>query len=213
MLKGIIFDMDGVIINSSTLHGDAWKKTLENFDLPLWKKYFDKNHGKSSLDFAKYYVEKGDLKINPEEICKLKKLNYLNEIYKIKPLEYVLDFIKLLYENNYSLALATSENTETVSKIIDKFNLKNIFKIIVTADDVTKTKPDPEVFLKAANLLEINPKDCIVFEDAIDGIKAAKLAGIKCIGITTNYTKDKLNQADFVIDSFKEISIDIINKL
>ena len=108
---------------------------------------------------------------------------------------------------NYRLALATSENTETTLKVLDKFDLKQYFKAIITADMVTKTKPDPEVFLKAAKELNIQPEYCVVIEDSTFGVDAAKKAGMKSIGITTNLTKEQLAEADIVIDSFSKLDL------
>jgi HAD superfamily hydrolase (TIGR01509 family) len=199
--------MDGVIIDSGDVHLLAWEKTLAEFNVPLGRHFFETNHGSSSKDFAEHYIREYKLKTSAAFVAELKKKNYLQLLDdQIKLINNVDKTIQKL-SKKYLLAVATSENTETTLKVLTKFQLKKFFKSIVTADSVTKTKPNPDVFLKVAQLLNIVPNQCIVIEDSIHGITAAKRAGMKVIGITTNFSREKLSKADLIIDSFDELDL------
>lgn len=118
----------------------------------------------------------------------------------------LIDLLDSLQRGNTPLAIATSSRKGYVNFIMDKFNLRKYFPIIVTAEDVTNGKPDPEIYLKTAEALHVNPEDCVVFEDALSGIRAAKSAGMKVIAITSTYKREELEMADKAINSLTEIN-------
>ena len=92
-------------------------------------------------------------------------------------------------------------------------SIRKYFKIVLTAEDITKGKPDPEIYIKSADGLHINPQECLVFEDAISGIRAARAAGMKVVGIATTHSNEELNLADTVVDNFKGVSLDFLNNI
>lgn len=118
-----------------------------------------------------------------------------------------------LAKYGFKVALATGATNEKVSIIQMHIPLRQYFSIIVDGGDVTKGKPNPKIFLKTAEKLRVKPQTCLVFEDTLNGIKAAHNAGMKCIAITTTHTREELKEADRVIDSFDELTIETIKHL
>ncbi|MBP7876269.1 HAD-IA family hydrolase, partial [Candidatus Woesebacteria bacterium] len=117
----------------------------------------------------------------------------------------VIDLIKDLSEN-YTLGLASSATRAEIDLITKEFGIDSYFKVVVSAEDVAQGKPNPEPYLKAASLLKVSPDECVVIEDAIDGVKAAKSAGCMCIRVATTHPKGLATNADRTVDSFEEIA-------
>lgn len=119
-----------------------------------------------------------------------------------------------VYNEKYLLALASSNNRKIVDSIMDRFDLSKYIKVSISGEDVLKGKPNPEIFLKAAKKLDVKPSNCVVIEDAFAGVQAAKAAGMKCIGYKNlNSGKQDLSDADLIVESFSELSLDCIKKL
>jgi beta-phosphoglucomutase len=209
-LKGMIFDMDGTIIDTTRPDYDAWEKAFSEYKVKLpWKEYIDMLGMKSSeivkkyLDLSEKDVEK--LIHRKEEI--LKKDIEINKVSYIEGAERVLTYLKGRY---YKLALATGAQKEKLDFILEQLNFAPYFDEIITADEVNSGKPDPEMFLKAAEKLKLKPEQCLVWEDSTLGVQAAKAGGFRCIAITTTRKKDKLLEADAIVDNFTRINLDQI---
>jgi beta-phosphoglucomutase family hydrolase len=204
MIKAVIFDMDGVLISSKELHTEAWIKCLQEFNIIV--KEYKYVTGISSIDVAQKYKQKYNLLASPEEISN-KKVNIYNTLAeKTELILGVVEFIRNI-QTKYKLSLATSEYSKTTNIILSKHNLDKYFDLVVTVDDINQPKPNPEIYLKTAKELKLKPSECIVIEDSVVGVEAAKSAGMKCIAITTTTPRSKLKQADLIVDSFKEIDI------
>jgi len=137
-------------------------------------------------------------------------MKYFSEIVTEKGIQvvpYAIKFLKQLKAENLKIALATSSRQEKMNFVLQLTNLTSYFDIIVTGDLVQKSKPAPDIFLKAAEKLQLKPEDCLVVEDAANGVKAAKNAGMKCVAITTTHTEDLLQQADLVINSYEDLDL------
>ena len=126
----------------------------------------------------------------------------------------LVDFLKEA-KGNVGLAIATSASQVKVDGILDYLDFRAYFEVIITADQVANGKPDPGIFLKAAASLGVWSAECVVFEDAVNGVKAAKSGGMKCVAITTTHTREELTdaKADMVIDSFSEIHLNDLRNL
>jgi HAD superfamily hydrolase (TIGR01509 family) len=112
------------------------------------------------------------------------------------------------------MALASSNNKMAVDSIIEKFGLRKYLKVAISGDDVTNGKPDPEIFLKASEKMNIEPHECLVIEDAANGVIAAKAAGMKCIGLQNkNSGNQDLSEADLVVNNFNKLDINLIKDL
>ena len=210
MIKAVIFDMDGVLIDSEP----KWFKVEEM----LFKKY---NVVGNPIDVKSEIMSLSDVntlkllkkKFNiPAEIEEMQKFRWkvLLELYEEeltlrKGAQKLLDYIK---KNNIPCALATSSPPIIVDFVLKKTKIRNYFQSIITVDKVRNSKPAPDMFLKAAEELNIDPKNCLVLEDAPNGIKAAKEAGMQCIGVLHSFNSKKdLVGAFKIVDELTEINL------
>jgi HAD superfamily hydrolase (TIGR01509 family) len=137
------------------------------------------------------------------------KLVFFHEIISengIRTVAYADVFLKQIKQLNVPVALATSSRRAKMEMVMEKLNLLNYFDTVVTGGDVKNGKPAPDIFIKAADKLSVSPHNCIVFEDAVNGVKAAKNADMKCVAISSTQSPEALQEADLIIDSFKNIS-------
>jgi len=212
-IKAIIFDLDGVISDTQSEHFKVDVQILKelgfNFSLKKLKKYAGVADG---FSYRKLLKLKNGKEPSKEEITKIldKKYGILLKRFKgkIRPIPGVKELIKKLKKYKFKLAIASSSQKRAINFVLSEFKLKKFFDAIVGQEDVKFTKPNPEVFLKAAKLLNEPPENCLVIEDAPAGIKGAKAAKMKCLAITTNFKKSFLKEADKIINSFNDISIE-----
>lgn len=212
--KGFIFDLDGVIVDTAKYHYLAWKKLANNIGIDFSEAQNEHLKGISRICSLEKILEWGNKTLSEDKFMELmarKNNDYLNYIDKMDESEILPDVTKILgylSQQNQPIALGSaSKNARAILKrvkLIDKFN------VIVDGNDVTKAKPNPEVFLNAARAIQIKAKDCVVFEDSVAGIKAANNANMISIGVGE---KSILNEADFVFKDFTEISIHFIDEL
>ncbi|MFH1182001.1 MAG: HAD family phosphatase [Candidatus Woesearchaeota archaeon] len=215
MIKAVIFDMDGVIIDSEAIHLEADNEVLKEFGKSLSEKENLKYVGTCNEEFYSDMKKKFNLPISVEELVRRKveiDIKLVGE--KAKPILPTLELIKLLSKNKYKLALASSLATLQIESILRKLNLKKYFETIVSVDCVAKAKPSPEMFLKAANLLGVKNSDCIVIEDSDKGVMAAKAAGMKVIAVPNSYTKHHdLSKADLIVSSLGDVTLETIKNM
>jgi beta-phosphoglucomutase len=211
---GFIFDLDGVIVDTAKYHYLAWKNLANELNFEFTKEHNELFKGVSRkrcleilLDLAKTEASQEQFDVWMVE----KNKDYLAYIEKMDASEIlpdvprVLDFLK---ENTIPIALGSaSKNAEPILKKVD---LLPYFKALVDGNSVTKAKPDPEVFLIAADKLGVSPENCVVFEDAVAGIAAANAASMVSIGIGD---KNILSEADYNFKDFTEISLEVLKKL
>lgn len=189
-LAAIIFDLDGTIIESE----DVWGKA---YGYPHTRGVSVQDNWKNIL--AKCNV-KTDKTLEELEILTCKEFEKLIPELKLK--DGFFEFLESLEEQDIPLALATSTRWETTSKILEEFDLQNVFECITTGEEVALPKPDPEIFLLASEKLGVDPVDCLVIEDSQAGVTAAKEAGMKVIVISD----DEIENADLIVEGFNEIS-------
>ena len=212
--KGFIFDLDGVIVDTAKYHFLAWKTLAEGIGVEFTEIQNEQLKGVSRQKSLEKILEWGDKTLSEEDfdrLMRLKNEDYLSHIEDMKADEILIDVPKVLdflIAKQQPLALGSaSKNAHT---ILEKVHLLEKFEAIVDGNGVTIGKPNPEVFLNAAKLLKVNPRDCIVFEDAIAGIQAANTADMISIGIGD---ASVLNEADYVFKDFTEISEAFLNTL
>lgn len=233
--KFIFFDMDGTLIDSVGVWNQIDQKLIENqtnkiVDEIIIQNDRDTQLQKSSsevnpyLCYCQYLKEKYKFQLSPKEIIKLRyeiAQDFLQNIIDYKPQADLI--IKKLKEKNFTLAITTTtkrtnmEIYRTLNKnIISKAPLDEYFDLIYTREDVAKIKPNPEVYLKAMQAFNAKPEQCIVFEDSLVGIKAAKNAGLKTVAIYDKYSNNDIEeikqQADFFINNYAEL-LSIIENL
>lgn len=205
-IKAVIFDLDGIIIDSEPWQKMAFDETMKPYNIHFNEDQFASLIGIRSIDNFKDIKKKYDIPLSAEELTEIKNTNY-EKILKqeIKPRLNFMDLLSYL-EPKYTLSLASSSRKQDVYNSVNLLNLKKYFQVILTGDHVKKGKPDPEIFIKTAEKLHINPETCAVIEDSHNGINAAKKAHMLAIAVPTKYTKTHdFSQADYIFEDLIEI--------
>ena len=216
MLKAVIFDMDGVIVNSEPLHRKAYFDMFEEFNLNVSNRLYESFTGKSTSAICKELCEIFDLSISHEKLM-LSKRKHFKTIFDNDPefqmIDGALSLIKNYFYNNLTLILASSASMTNINRIFKKFDLDKFFKAKISGADLKESKPNPEIFIKAAKLSGFNKSECIVIEDSTNGITASKSAGIYCIGFNSPNSKNQnYDKADLVVSNFNEIMFSKISE-
>ncbi len=202
----VLFDMDGVIIDNTALHQLVWREFARFHGLNPSEDDIQATNGRRAVDVV---VSLFGSKLEPEEVLQLAAARgalyrqYLTR-ENIPPVSGVKSFLEKLGALGVPRILATSARADNVSLVLDLLKLSMYFEDIISAADVCNGKPDPEVYLTAAKRASVKPEDCLVIEDSLPGIKAAKAAGAFCLGMTTSQSEESLKQvgADWVAPDF-----------
>ena len=205
-LQCVIFDMDGVIIDSEQLHKKAYYETFESLDLVITEEIYDSLTGSSTLNAFQKLVRLFNLSEKPEDLVLAKRRRYVN-FFENDPnlhlVEGVEEIIKYFHKKNITLILASSSAMVNINRVFDRFNLHQYFKAKISGADLKESKPHPEIFEKAAILGGSPKENCIVIEDSDNGIKAANDAGIFVFGYKNPLVDNQtLLNADAVISSY-----------
>lgn len=185
--KGAIFDLDGVIVDTAKYHYLAWKRLADTLGFEFGKTDNERLKGVSRIRSLEILLEIGGLKFDEDEKLHLasKKnewyVEYINRMEESEILPGAKEYLIKLKAAGMRIALGSASKNAPL--ILKNLNISELFDVIVDGNKVSKAKPDPEVFLRAAEGLGLNPQDCVVFEDAEAGIEAAKRAGMKVVGI------------------------------
>lgn len=211
--QAAIFDMDGVIVDNHTYHVKAWAEFCHKHNIPFNEITFRANYfGKNNHDILHGLMNNG---LTLEQINTLgeEKEQIYRDLYKedITPINGLVPFLNTLKAEGIKTAVATSAPTSNLDFTLDSLKIRYLFDIVVDASGISKGKPDPEIYLKASNLLGITPSSCVVFEDSISGIKSGQNAGMSVIGLITTHSKEELPFTTLAISDFTEISIEKIN--
>jgi HAD superfamily hydrolase (TIGR01509 family) len=214
MLKAVIFDMDGVIVDSEPIHRVAYQKMFDEFEISISPELYASFTGKATLPICQYICSSFNLKISPEILvaCKRKYFKKLfDEDTSFKLLEGVLELIQEYHKKALVLVLASSASMININRIFKRFDLDPYFISKLSGADLKVSKPHPEIFKNAAKASGFLPSECMVIEDSTNGINAAKAAGIYCVGYNSIYSKNQsYDDADLIITNFNEISFDKI---
>jgi HAD superfamily hydrolase (TIGR01509 family) len=208
--KAVLFDMDGVIVDSEPLHVAAFQATLKEYGCNLtdeqYKQYFAGRTDEAG--FKQYFDSRGEAVELPVIMDKKAKAYLQLAADRLIPYPGVVEFIRNLAGEKTSLALVTGSLRAEAEVTLKAFGLMGLFKVIIAAEDISQSKPDPEGYLKGAKALGFEPADCIVVEDAPSGVKAACAAGMRCLAVTTTHTKEELKEATSIIDWLKPGCLD-----
>ncbi len=209
MLKAVLFDMDGVIVDTEPLHRKAYFKMFEDVNIDVDDALYDSFTGQATLPICRTLCQHFNLSETPEHLVstKRKHFKYLFENdTDLAMLEGVHELIKDYYENGLTLVLASSASMPNINRIFERFDLDRFFKAKISGADLKASKPHPEIFIKAAQLAGEAPENCMVIEDSTNGIAAAKAANIYCVGFKSPHSANQdYSKADRVITSFGEI--------
>ena len=212
--KGVIFDLDGVIVDTAKFHYLAWRKLANDLGFDITEAQNEQLKGVSRVRSLEKILGWGNVSLTEDEFMEqmaLKNDNYLTYISSMTArdiLPGVKNIIDFLKEKKIPIALGSA--SKNARSILEKTGLYESFDVVVDGNDVSKAKPDPEVFLIAASQLRVAPTDCIVFEDSQAGVEAANIAGMMSIGIGD---KEVLKDGDYIFEDFTKIEIEFIKEI
>ena len=209
--KAVIFDMDGVIIDSEPIHSRVKMDTFAHFNLPFDEAELVHYMGRTSrVIFGETLAKHGRTDITATDMAAYKHEHYLEvlESGAIEPVAGSVELIKALHGAGIPIALATSSNVRAMNAVLDNFGIREYFTSILSGGELPESKPHPAIYLISAQRLGMKPEDCMVIEDTTNGIRAAKAAGMYCVAYRNpNSGEQDLSLADVVVDSFSEIKI------
>ena len=208
-IKCVIFDMDGVIIDSEEIHKKAYYETFTSIGVNVSDDLYKTITGSSTINAFQKLVAHFNLNLNPEDLVLHKRKRFVNffendsTLHLVKGVE---EIIKHCYHKNLTLILASSSAMVNIDRVFTRFNLHNYFTAKISGADLIASKPHPEIFEKAAILGNTSKENCIVIEDSDNGVKAANDAGIFVIGYKNPMAEDQtLENANFIINNFKRL--------
>ena len=205
--KAAIWDMDGVIADTAPYHLKAWQEVFQKRGVNFTEEDFRRSFGQRNDTIINNTLGRDASPAEIEAISVAKEKNFRQRIrHNIKPLPGVIKLIDSLKEHGFRMALASSAPVENIQLLTIGLGINNYFQSVISDDDVTEGKPDPQVFLLAAQELGVDPENCIVIEDAVAGVIAAKRAGMCCLAITNTHPRDSLTEADLVVDTLEAVS-------
>jgi haloacid dehalogenase superfamily, subfamily IA, variant 3 with third motif having DD or ED/haloacid dehalogenase superfamily, subfamily IA, variant 1 with third motif having Dx(3-4)D or Dx(3-4)E len=210
-MEAAIFDLDGVLINSEPLHFSAAITLLRRLNIETTEEYHNQYVGSSDPVKWGKIIKEFNIQNSLQEILNmsvLTKLELLRQSDSYTPIEGIPELLKALKAHNIPIAVASSSTACFIKEVLNKVKIEKYIKTWVSGDDIEKSKPEPDIFLKTAELLQVNPRKCIVVEDSKNGVIAAKKAGMKCIGFKNiNSGNQDLSRADVIVDNIQDINI------
>jgi beta-phosphoglucomutase len=213
-LEAVLWDMDGVIADTADYHYGAWRDVFKERGVEFSKEDFMPHFGQRHDTIIEFGL--GD-KLTPEEvdaITEKKQALYRQRVSQnIVPLPGAIELIRSLNEHNIKTAVASSAVPKNIDVILQGLGIKDKFQAIAFGTEVAEGKPSPQIFELAAKKLGVKPANCVVIEDAIAGVAAAKSAGMKCIAVTNSHPGASLKNADLIVDTLEEVDISVLSRL
>jgi len=205
--KAVIWDMDGVIADTAPYHLKAWQEVFRERGVNFTEEDFRRNFGQRNDTIIRNTLGEDISQSEIDVIASDKERNFRHRVRQnIKPLPGAIKLITSLKEHGFSVALASSAPMENIQLVIRGLGIESSFQAIVSGREVTEGKPSPQGFLLAAERLGVEPGDCIVIEDAIAGVTAAKRAGMYCLAVTNTHPRRNLVEADLIVDTLEVVS-------
>jgi len=211
----VIFDMDGVIADTNPHHSEAFKQFFDKYHVPYTEQEFeDHMYGKHNDYIMRYFFKRA---LSEAEIRSLaaEKEALFREIYResLTPIAGLPEFLAALRSEGFRIGVATSAPRANLDFILDGLALRPLMDSILSSEDVTAHKPDPEIYLKSARNLDVLPLDCVIFEDSFSGVSAAINAGAKVVGVLTSHTKDQLPPCQHYIRDYHDIDVTRVKQM
>ncbi len=213
-LQAVLWDMDGVIADTMQYHYSAWRDILKKTGVTLTIEEFAPLFGQRHDNIIRYALGNNLTHEEIEALSDKKQRLYRERVSKdIKPLPGAIELLKALNREKIKNSLASSATPENVDVIIDGLGIRQYFQAFVNGPEVAEGKPSPLIFQLAAKKLGAEPQDCVVIEDAIAGVAAAKEGGMKCVAVTNSHPRRKLKGADLIVDGLGEVSVAVLKGL
>lgn len=217
MLKAVLFDMDGVIVDTEPLHSKAYYLMFETVNIKVSDELYASFTGQSTISICRKLCTHFKLSETPETLVAFKR-KFFKQIFEtdedLHLIDGVLDLIKDYHNNGLTLVLASSASMTTINNVFERFNLNQYFISKLSGADLKDSKPHPEIFIKAAEASGYQKSECFVIEDSTNGITASKAAGIYCVGFRSPHSKNQdYTKADLVISTFSEIKYSEVSQL
>jgi beta-phosphoglucomutase len=211
-LKGVLFDLDGVVLKSMEQHLEAWQYAFNKYGIAVTANEFFQLEGRGVRAVVKELTKKYNIDSELAPGLMETKINYYDKIFKVEFYEGLRPLLATLKSHNIKMAIITGGFRDRVSSFL-KEHLDGYFSALVTSDDVVNTKPYPEPYLKGAEILNLKSDECIVVENAPLGVRSAKNAKMKVIAIETTLTAEYLTEADFIVSTFAEVKEILLSML
>ncbi|PIE50722.1 MAG: ABC transporter ATP-binding protein [Flavobacteriales bacterium] len=211
-LKAVLFDMDGVIVNTEPLHRKAYFKMFEDFNMEVSEELYTSFTGASTKKVCNHLIQEFQLDKTTDELINTKRAyfkNYFDNDPDFDLIEGVREIIQHYYDNGIKLVLASSASMNTINWVFEKFDLEQYFIGKISGADLKESKPNPEIFVKAAEMANEPKENCMVIEDSTNGILAAHRAEIFCAAYQSEHSKlQDYSKANILVDDYKELEID-----
>ena len=208
-IKAVIFDMDGLMFDTEALFSIVQtkinKKRGKDFTLEIQNKMM----GRKPIDAIKIMLKELGIDEDPESVARERDAEYL-ELLKTdsRAMPGLLEFLDILNKHNIRKAIASGSYHLWIDTLLERFKMKDQFEAVVSGEDVKVAKPDPEIYIKTVHKLGLRPEECLVLEDAVNGIKAAKAAGCITVAIPNSFTKHQdFSEADYVVESLSDLKL------
>ncbi|MDC1324407.1 HAD family phosphatase [Flavobacteriaceae bacterium] len=217
MLKAVLFDMDGVIVDTEPLHHIAYKMMFNDVGIVVTDSMYRSFTGQSTRVICEFLCKHFELSLKPIILEKGKRAHFTKLFFEdpdLQLLDGVEDLIKDYYANGLTLVVASSASMFTIDNVIKRFKLDSYFKDRLSGADLKASKPHPEIFINAAKAAGVSPSECFVIEDSTNGIIAAKEANIYCIAYKSVHSKDQdYSRADMLVSDYTDITFDKIKSI
>jgi beta-phosphoglucomutase len=211
--RGVLWDMDGVLVSTGEYHFQAWTKTLSARRIPFSREQFRTTFGMNNTGILQLLLGEDADRALIAEISDDKEESFRNAIKgQVQPLPGVRDWLRLLQEWGVRQAIGSSAPPANIDALLDELGIRTYFDAVVSGADLPG-KPDPAVYLEAARQIGVPSKRCVVVEDAVAGVKAAKRGGMRCIAVTTTNPAHELKEADIIVERMSEVSEDDFTRL
>lgn len=204
--KAVIFDMDGLMFDTETLFSAVQTEIAQKRGKTFTLEIQNKMMGRKPLDAIKVMIEELGMDEDPEDIAQERDDAYIELLETdSQPMPGLFGFLELLNRHDIRKAVASGSYHKWIDALLERFKIRDQFEVIVSGEDVKIAKPAPEIYHKAVSKLNLELKDCVVLEDAVNGIKAAKAAGCIAVAIPSRFTKHQdFSEADYIVESLSD---------
>jgi len=214
ILYAVLWDMDGVLVDTEPFHWQAWEKLSREAGFPMSYEDFQRTFGWRNEEILRELLGPNIPDQRVAELGDRKEELYRDAVRgRVKPLPGAIELLRKLREAGVRQAIASSAPRANIELILEELGIKGDFDAVLCEQDVERGKPDPQIFLQAAGRLGVVPSRCLVIEDAVMGVQAARRAGMACLAVTTTHPAEGLREADEVVASLVEVTVEDVRRL